>query len=202
MRKHPTDEELIRLCLARDDEPPMADVSVHLQSGCEECARRTVELRVVLAGLSAPALTDVPEPILRRALEWVSAQETLARVSLVHAAGEPESERSRPIRSGTGVARRLAEAVSEILQEVRALLVLDSRAGMALQGVRGAALADARQLLYESSAGSIHLLVDPAEDGTLRIQGQYLPADGAPVPEGGRALTIGVTRLVLEPIEP
>jgi hypothetical protein len=77
---------------------------------------------------------------------------------------------------------------ARFIEEIRASLVLESPAGAALQGVRGSATANARQLLYESPAGSILLLVEPAEAGSTKVQGQFLPAAGSAPVVGSRAV--------------
>lgn len=197
MQNHPTEDELVRLCLAQSGDPGAPETRTHIEAGCPECGERVRELRLVLASLAAPALREVPEAMFRRSLAWVSTQEqaaALERASAQTAAlGAVSSTSStatnRPSRrSAPEVLRDAADLAARFIEEIRASLVLDSPAGAVLQGVRGSATANARQLLYESPAGSILLLVEPAGAGLTKIQGQFLSADGFAPAAGARAV--------------
>jgi len=188
MENHPTENELVLLCLAASAQPASPETRSHIKAGCPQCDERVNELRAVLATLAAPALSEVPGVMFQAALDWVSEQERAfahdAPADVVHAAA-----RRRPATSGvTGAALDAVEAAARFLDKIRAVLVLDSHAGMVLQGVRGSATANARQLLYESPAGSIHLLVEPAGVESLTVQGQFLPADGSSPANGARVV--------------
>jgi hypothetical protein len=234
MENHPTENEIILLCLAAAAEPASPETRSHIETGCPKCDERVNELRAVLATLAAPALCEVPGVMFQAALDWVSGQERAC------AQGAPADAvrsvvRRRPATSGvTGGTLGALGAAARFLDKIRAVLVLDSHAGMVLQGVRGLATANARQLLYESAAGSIHLLVEPAGVESLTVQGQFLPADESSPASGARAvmdvgdretsvhlsstgefrfdgvprgtirlsLENGVSRVVLDPIEP
>jgi hypothetical protein len=180
MKDHPTAEALVKLCTTGPEVREARDAQAHLDAGCPECARRLAELLEVIASLSTPALLEVPEAVQRRALAWLQDQEQAWRSA---------AEAAVPVTSSAqdlvGAIRNLAHAAGRLLEECQAALVLDSRAGLALPGVRGAA--PARQLLFESSAGSIHLVVEPAEAGASRVRGQFLASGDAAPPWGSRA---------------
>lgn len=86
------------------------------------------------------------------------------------------------------LAKQTEHPLRKIFEEVRAVLVLDSLSGPLLAGIRGGAPSTGRQLLYESSAGDLHLQIDPADGGAL-VQGQFLPV--SPEPATGRAVLLG-----------
>lgn len=201
MQNHPTEDELVRLCLARGDEPGAPAARAHLEAGCPECSERVRELRVVLASLAAPALHEVPEAMFDRALAWVTEQERASgpawapaqdsaagRTAVFSGTVHPTAAEPVSRRGVRDVLQDAADGATRILAEIRASLVLDSPAGAALQGVRGSAMANVRQLLYESPAGSILLLVEPAGDGPTNVQGQFLPAEASMPVTGARAV--------------
>jgi hypothetical protein len=200
MQNHPTEDELVRLCLARSEDPGAPETRTHIEGGCPECGERVRELRVVLASLAAPALREVPEAMFHRSLAWVLAQE---RVSAQERASAQESATAQTTateaasstatsrafhRSAPAVLQGVADLAARFLEEIRASLVLDSPAGAVLPGVRGSATANTRQLLYESPAGSVLLLVEPAGVGPTKVLGQFLPADGSAPAVGARVV--------------
>ncbi len=194
MTDHPTEEELVRLCCAREDDPEAPETRAHIQSGCPECSARLRGLKAVIASLTAPALREVPEAMVRKALAWI-AEQSPSQVSGAASAeparfgqsAVPEAAPSEtsPIaprsvsRRDPAAVRAIGEAAGRILQEIRATLVLDSLAGAVLPGIRGSTAASPRQLLHECSAGSILILVEPVGIGLVRVRGQWLPVDGA-----------------------
>lgn len=188
MATHPTDEELVLLCLAQSEVPGAPETRAHLEAGCPKCDRKVRELREVLASMAAPALREVPELMLRKALDWLSEQERTpawgAATEAVRSSGPDNGTR----RSISEAACGMVGAAARLLEEIQAALVLDSHVGKILPGIRGGGTLGPRQLLFESSVGSIHLLVEPTDDGASTVQGQFIPSgEGAPAP-GSRAV--------------
>ncbi len=168
MRKHPSDSEIIRAALARGDEPAARATREHLEAGCARCRRRMEEMAAVIAALAAPPLAQAPDEVVAKASAWLSEQARTA------AARGPLDQAGRRIR--------------QALEEVRAVLVLDTAPGAALAGIRGPADARGRRLLYESPAGSLHLAIEPVSAGRIAIQGQFLPSSADPGPSTGQAV--------------
>jgi hypothetical protein len=188
MENHPTEDELVLLCLASSAEPASPETRSHLDKGCPKCEERVNELRAVFATLAVPALSEVPRVMLQAALDWVSEQERALAKGAPAEVIQPGAQ-VRPASSiAVGLAQGAVEAAAGLFAKIRAVLVLDSHSGMALQGVRGPAAVNARQLLYEFPAGSILLIVAPAGAESLTVQGQFLPADGASPANGARAI--------------
>ncbi len=170
MRKHPSDAEIVRAAMAGADETVTASTRAHLDAGCERCRKRLEELSAVIAALRAPALADAPAAAVAKAAAWLASQTA--------AAGAPAG----------AVVRRARRRLMQALEEVRAVLVLDTAPGAALAGIRGAADGHGRSLLYESPAGNLHLQIEPLPAGRIAIQGQFLPASADPSPASGRAV--------------
>ncbi len=177
MRSHPSDEELIHICLDRG--LPASDAARrHVDSGCRRCRERLAELRRIAEVFSATPLSDVPEHLAAWAREWIAEQERK----------QPGARRAPNLRPARG--RRVVDA----LEEIRAVLVFDTAGGAVLQGVRGGGDPHARQLLYESPGGNLHLQVTPLESGRYTLRGQFLPAGPEPAPESGRAILVRTAR--------
>ena len=174
MRKHPPDTEIVRAALADAREAVTPTTRAHLDAGCERCRKRLEELSAVIAALGAPALADAPAAIVARASAWLASQAA--------AAGAPAGA---PAGAVVGRARR---RLMQALEEVRAVLVLDTAPGATLAGIRGAADAHGRRLLYESPVGNLHLQIEPLSAGRIAIHGQFLPASADPDPASGRAV--------------
>ena len=168
MPKHLSDEDLIRLHLRIDDERVSREAREHLEAGCVRCRRRLEQLAEIVGVFSSGSLPEVPERVMARASQWLEQQEAKARAS-------------QPRPSFT---RRVARH----LEEIRAALVMDSAAGGVLVGVRAATQGRERQLLFESEAASVHVLVTSEASGSHLVLGQLLPADGEEEIQKGRAL--------------
>lgn len=170
MRNHPTDTELVRAAMTEQGESASTATRDHLSSGCDRCRRRVDELTAVIRALAAPPLEEAPADLLERASAWLAA-----RVKGADPMNDPVTD---PVRDGA----------SRILEEIRAVLVLDASAGGALAGIRGRSETRTQRLLFESSAGSVHVKVDPVPGGGGTIHGQFLPAAEDPVLSTGRVL--------------
>jgi hypothetical protein len=81
-----------------------------------------------------------------------------------------------------------AAGTERAIEEILAALVFDTSAGALLPGIRGAATASARQIMYESAAGELHLQIERAARGRVELNGQFLPRTADPPLETGRAV--------------
>lgn len=167
MQKHPCDAELIRASLEDSNEPVGEATRAHLEAGCDRCRRRLSELHSVIAALAAPPLEEVPAAWTERAAAWLAAQT---------AAKQP--------------ARRL----KQVLEDVRAVLVLDTLPGALLEGIRGTVSAGGRRMLYDSPVGSLHLQIDASSVERVAVLGQFLPSETDSEPVRGRAIMIGTEK--------
>ncbi len=131
-------------------------------AGCPRCRERAAALRPMLDLLSAPSLLEAPEPLLRSGIEWIRAR-----------------EHARKPRKAASPVRRAVEAI-------RGVLVLDTRAGLALAGVRGGP-EGVRVLAYDCAAGTVHLQIRPGPD-RIEMRGQFVPADGQLGPKASAVL--------------
>ncbi len=167
-RLHPTADELVSFLDGTADAAVHAAVTAHLSPGCADCDAAAARVRDSLALLRRDALTEVPAATVKAAL-------------------------------GRLRAARRADTVREVVAQVEAVaariasLLLDSGATPALAGVRSAAVAPVRQLVYEWDDDRYTVRISR---GTTRaaydVMGQILAADGhveeVPVrlcPDGG-----------------
>ncbi|MBU1699568.1 MAG: hypothetical protein KJ970_20775 [Candidatus Eisenbacteria bacterium] len=171
MPEHLSDEEIIRLCLQTSEgDAPGREEARHLQSGCVDCGRRFAQIQTILESLAAGPLAEVPERLMARAREWIEDQE---RSFHKHAASH-------------ALKRRLAKE----LEVIRAALVMDGSPGSLLAGVRGTSSTTSRHLLFESPAGSVHVMIESAPEETSLIRGQFLPAGAAAPAAGAQAVLV------------
>lgn len=177
MIRHLSDEQILALGGRKEEATVSPALAAHA-ADCPVCRRRREELRSLAEALRAPALALAPETWVRAAREWIQEQEATAR------------KMARPglaasVRRGLQTARGQAD---RIVHEVQAILALDSFAGTALQGIRGSATLQPRQLLYESSLGNLHLQIDSEGTRTFSLLGQLIPSDGVVHPSEARVV--------------
>jgi hypothetical protein len=153
MNRHPSDEDLLEFCDSTDATVG-EQVRRHLESGCDRCTGRIGSMREILAALRVPPLAVAPEAFVRTALERIA-----------------EERRLQPRRTPVGA---LKEGVRRVLEEIRLGVVLDTAAGAAMQGIRGSATSDLRQLLFESPQGNLHLRIEGGS-GSHSLIGQLVP---------------------------
>jgi len=137
------------------------------------------QLRDVIEALSAES--DQTRAALGELLDLLqTSAEEVAPPELVERAlaRVRELEAVHPLEQGARVLRERAGSVRRKVREIVATLVLDSYAGAALPGIRGAARLQPRQLMYEAPQGTVHLQVE-SEGGQIEILGQFLPTDGS-----------------------
>lgn len=166
MNRHPSDETLLQHCESVNS-PVAEQVRSHLETGCERCSERIAGMRQVLAALRSAPLMVAPDALVAAALEAIRERE---------GAISPRVEK--------GIASRARSKARELLETVRLGLVLDTAAGMAMQGIRGAATSELRQLLFESSEGTLHLQID-LHPGAYSLVGQFAPLNAVGRPERG-----------------
>jgi hypothetical protein len=194
MQKHPSDEELIQYQLRRGGETD-ARSAAHLQSGCATCERTLKELQAILAFVSVPGLTEAPAPVLGRALAWLEQRE-FSRTSENQARSvrrENVGSAARRAASITAksVGRKVDQAAAEVeraLEGILAVLVFDTAVGALLPGIRGAATASGRQLMFESAAGELQLQLEHTARGRIELYGQFLPRTADAALETGRVV--------------
>jgi hypothetical protein len=163
MNRHPSDETLLRHCESADS-PAAEQVRRHLEAGCERCSDRIAGMRQILAALRSTQLTIAPGALVRAALEAITERERLISQSV---ATPVES------RAGKKVGDRVKAKARELLEEIRLGLVLDTAAGMVMQGIRGSATSELRQLLFESPLGTLHVQIE-THPGSFSLVGQFV----------------------------
>ena len=171
MKQHPTDTELVAFCEA--ETPAGAETSVSSESAavqqhlaeCTACEDRVRSLRALFRASREWTLVDTPE-------QWIEVAVARVRELLADAPDAPRSD-----SLGERI-REAARSFASDVQTVVAHLVLDSAQGAHLQGIRGGTALVPRQLMYESSLGTIHLQIEPKKPRQLEILGQFLPTAG------------------------
>lgn len=132
--------------------------------------RRNLD-RTVLRALRAPRIVDPPQEWVDQGLDRLSSE-----------GSSPDSATSSLARR----ARRIGSAAGDALRRIHGKLVLDTFAGAALQGVRGAATGG-RQMLILYPKAKLYLRITQAPNGLAMITGQYVTADRLP-PRGSVTL--------------
>jgi hypothetical protein len=169
MNRHPSDEELLLYCESAE-RPAAEQIRRHLETECDRCSERIATMREILAGFHVPPLAPAPEAYVRLALEKIA---------------ELQRKEARAT-GGDGV----IEKVRRILEETRLGLALDTAVGAAMQGIRGSATSELRQLLFESPHGTLLLQVE-AGPGAFSFIGQLAPSGPAEGMESGVVLIEG-----------
>ena len=134
-------------------------VTRHLNA-CARCSARVEQYRRLLEKLRGPGLSAPPKP-------WIT--EAQARIRKVSGAGT---------RAPGGSGERI-EKLRRTLEGLRARLVLDSSAGVALAGIRSAGTLPSRTILFESDLGEVYLKLEPSSRG-VDVTGQMAAAGDVP----------------------
>jgi hypothetical protein len=163
MNRHPSDENLLEYCESAEA-PAAEQVRRHLETGCARCSERVASSREILAALRVSPLSVAPEAFVRSALEKIAAL-----------------RQGQAPRTAIGAVK---EKVRRVLEEVRLGLVLDTAIGASMQGIRGSAVSEHRQLMFESPLGNLHLQVE-AGSGSYTVIGQLVPSNPADRLRGG-----------------
>lgn len=175
MNCHPSDAALLAYSECAKRMGGDAAVGAHLAAGCERCRARVDEYEEILVYLRSPALQVAPEDLVRCALD---------RIVQLQGEGAPSADGLR------GAAGRFVEGVSRHLREVRMALVLDSRPGAVLPGIRSETALQPRQILFESAEGSVHLQIQRTKSRRFELTGQFIPFRGG-LGRGTRAMLEG-----------
>lgn len=190
MADHLTEEQIIRLCLARDDDPSDQEARLHLDAGCPACQARMRQYETVVSALMAPRHQELPPEILDKARAWIAQQEAAGRSPHGDAArgshGAPRTGAPSLLDPRTGI-RAAGEKAAGKIREIGASLVLDTLAGAVLPGVRGTLEPSNRHLLFESEAGNVHVLLDTVRHDDRKLQGQFVPLAEEELSSGGVA---------------
>ncbi|MEZ4647195.1 MAG: hypothetical protein R3E97_00170 [Candidatus Eisenbacteria bacterium] len=133
------------------------------------------QIRVLLARIQDVAEVEAPRP-------WIDA--AVARIV----------ELERSLAPTPGLLERAKDALRDAVRIIEAQLVGDTFAGAALQGIRGSAALQPRQLHFSSELGDVHLQIDRGERGHS-VMGQFVPlrADLLDAEIEARATTDGGT---------
>jgi hypothetical protein len=118
----------------------------------------------------ASRLSQPPKEWIEKGLRRIREEEALARESRL------------PEGTDEGI-----EGLRRFVREIRLVLTLDSMEGAVLAGIRGGSARDARQFLFESEAGKVHLQVRTGSKGKVDLTGLFLPARRETAP-GGQAV--------------
>lgn len=166
MPRHSNSEALVRWIEAEQQGRPADAVDRrHIEEeACGLCRDRLEATRAVYLAFQAPALAAPPVAWRERALEALLA------------------EGARPSAKSA-----VAKTMKKAIEEVRAVLMLDTHAGALLPGIRGAMTTGARQILFEASTVRVHLRIDEASSGRYVVDGQVVPEVGFEGLESGRA---------------
>lgn len=182
MKPHLDDTDLIALCEADPnasgpaDDAGLEDLRAHLLA-CPPCARRFSGLRELVRAAREWSLVEAPD-------SWVESAMARVRELLddgTHAgAVTPSNDPPKAGQANAGERiRRAARNFVDQVETVWARIVLDSASSAPLPGIRGGTTLLPRQLMYESTLGTIHLQIESKKPRHLEIVGQFLPVAGA-----------------------
>lgn len=107
----------------------------------------------------ASRLSQPPEEWVEKGLRSIRDAEALAQKSRMSQAQE----------RGIGAVRRF-------VREIRLVLTLDTLEGAVLAGIRGTVAQEARQFLFESEAGKVHVELKTGAKGKTDLRGIFLPS--------------------------
>jgi hypothetical protein len=151
---HPSDPQMIRFLLEGDSARGAAAVSVHLEQGCAECARRLREYEMLVQTMRSDRTPEPPA-------EWV--------------------ERAVRIFSESDLKQRILAWCSGLREEL-ARLVGDSAGGPELGWAGTRHVADARRVRFESDRIELDLQIEPiASGGALTGQLSRLDPEALPL---------------------
>ncbi|MCB9466019.1 MAG: hypothetical protein H6682_20165 [Candidatus Eisenbacteria bacterium] len=113
------------------------------------------QVRSLLAQIQDVAEVATPRP-------WIDA--AVARIM----------ELERGLAPAPSLLERAKDALRDAVRIIEAQLVGDTFAGAAMQGIRGSAAFQPRQLHFSSELGDVHLQIDRSERGHS-VMGQFVP---------------------------